>query len=214
MQLIHQFIDLFLHLDRHLNDAMQAHGTAWTYAVLFAIIFSETGFVVTPFLPGDSLLFAAGALAATPGSPLSVGLLFGSLCAAAVSGNTVNYSVGRLFGDKLAAKFPGIIKPKYLEKTHAFYEKYGGETIIITRFVPIVRTFAPFVAGVGHMRYLKFTAYNVAGAVLWVGLLLFGGYWFGQLEFVKRHFGIVELAIIIISVMPMVIEYLRHRKEV
>jgi len=214
MQLIHQFIDLFLHLDRHLNDAMQAHGTAWTYAVLFAIIFSETGFVVTPFLPGDSLLFAAGALAATPGSPLSLGLLFGLLCAAAVSGNTVNYSVGRLFGDKLAAKFPRIIKPKYLEKTHAFYEKYGGETIIITRFVPIVRTFAPFVAGVGHMRYLKFTAYNVAGGVLWVGLLLFGGYWFGQLEFVKKHFGIVELAIIIISVMPMVIEYLRHRKEV
>ncbi|HUJ71210.1 MAG TPA: DedA family protein [Verrucomicrobiae bacterium] len=214
MQFIHQFIDLFLHLDKHLNDAMQAHGTAWTYAVLFAIIFSETGFVVTPFLPGDSLLFAAGALAATPGSPLSVGLLFGVLCAAAISGNTVNYSVGRLFGDKLAAKFPGIIKPKYLEKTHAFYEKYGGETIIITRFVPIVRTFAPFVAGVGHMRYLKFTAYNVAGGALWVVLLLFGGYWFGQLEFVKKHFGIVELAIIIISVMPMVIEYLRHRKEV
>jgi membrane-associated protein len=193
---------------------MQAHGTAWTYAVLFAIIFSETGFVVTPFLPGDSLLFAAGALAATPGSPRSAGLLFGLLCAAAVSGNTANYSVGRLFGDKLAARFPGIIKPKYLEKTHAFYEKYGGETIIITRFVPIVRTFAPFVAGVGHMRYLKFTAYNVGGGVLWVGLLLFGGYWFGQLDFVKKHFGIVELAIIAISVMPMVIEYLRHRKEV
>ncbi len=193
---------------------MQAHGTTWTYVVLFAIIFSETGFVVTPFLPGDSLLFAAGALAATPGSPMSVALLLGLFCVAAIGGNTVNYFVGRLFGDKLAAKFPGIIKPRYLEKTHAFYEKYGGQTIIITRFVPIVRTFAPFVAGVGHMSYLRFTGYNVAGGVLWVGLLLFGGYWFGQLEFVKAHFGIVELAIIIISVLPMVIEYLRHRKKV
>ncbi len=214
MQVLHQLIDLFLHLDRHLNDAMQAHGTGWTYVLLFAIIFSETGFVVTPFLPGDSLLFAAGALAATADSPLRVGWLFLLLAGAAVVGNTVNYSVGRLFGDKLAAKFPGIIKPKYLAKTHAFYEKYGGETIIITRFVPIVRTFAPFVAGVGHMTYLKFTAYNVAGGVLWVTLLLFGGYWFGGLRFVKEHFGIVELAIIILSVMPMVIEFLRARKKV
>ncbi|HXI83147.1 MAG TPA: DedA family protein [Verrucomicrobiae bacterium] len=214
MEWIHQFVDLFLHLDRHLNDAMQTHGTAWTYAVLFAIIFSETGFVVTPFLPGDSLLFAAGALAATPGSPLSMAWLLGLFCVAAIGGNTVNYSVGRLFGDKLAANFPRIIKPRYLEKTHAFYEKYGGETIIITRFVPIVRTFAPFVAGVGHMTYLKFTAYNVAGGLLWVGLLTFGGYWFGQLDFVKKHFGIVELAIIFISVLPMVIEFLRHRKKV
>ena len=214
MEWIHQFVDLFLHLDRHLNDAMQAHGTTWTYVLLFVIIFSETGFVVTPFLPGDSLLFAAGALAATPGSPMSVALLLGLFCMAAIGGNTVNYFVGRLFGDKLAAKFPGIIKPRYLEKTHAFYEKYGGQTIIITRFVPIVRTFAPFVAGVGDMSFPKFTAYNVAGGVLWVGLLLFGGDWFGQLEFVKTHFGIVELAIIFISVLPMVIEFLRHRKKV
>ena len=214
MEWIHQFVDLFLHLDRHLNDAMQVHGTAWTYALLFAIIFSETGFVVTPFLPGDSLLFAAGALAATPGSPLSVAWLCGLLCAAAIGGNTANYSIGRLFGDKLAARFPRIVKKEYLDKTHAFYEKYGGETIIITRFVPIVRTFAPFVAGVGHMTYLRFSAYNFLGGVLWVGILLFGGYWFGQLDFVKNHFGIVELAIIIISILPMVIEYLRHRKKV
>jgi membrane-associated protein len=214
MQVLHQLLDLFLHLDKHLNDAMQAHGTGWTYVLLFAIIFSETGFVVTPFLPGDSLLFAAGALAATADSPLSVGWLFLLLAGAAIAGNTVNYSVGRLFGDRLAAKFPRIIKPKYLEKTHAFYEKYGGETIIITRFVPIVRTFAPFVAGVGNMKYLKFTAYNVAGGVLWVTLLLFGGYWFGGLRFVKEHFGVVELAIIILSVMPMVIEFLRARKKV
>ena len=214
MEWVHQIVDLFLHLDKHLNDAMLQHGTTWTYAILFAIIFSETGFVVTPFLPGDSLLFAAGALAATPGSPMSVGWLFVLLIAAAIGGNTVNYSVGRLFGDKLAAKFPRIIKPKYLEKTHAFYEKYGGETIIITRFVPIVRTFAPFVAGVGQMKYLKFSAYNVAGGVLWVGLLLFGGFWFGGLKFVKEHFAIVELAIIILSVMPMVIEFLRARQKV
>jgi len=214
MQVLHQLIDLFLHLDRHLNDAMQAHGTVWTYAVLFAIIFSETGFVVTPFLPGDSLLFAAGALAATPGSPLSVACLCGLLCAAAIGGNTVNYSIGRLFGDKLAARFPRIVKKEYLNKTHAFYEKYGGETIIITRFVPIVRTFAPFVAGIGHMTYLRFSTYNIMGGVLWVGLLLFGGYWFGQLDFVKQHFGIVELAIIFISILPMVIEFLRARRKV
>src|SRR5882724_10041109 len=213
MEWIHQFVDLFLHLDRHLNDAMQAHGTTWTYGVLFAIIFSETGFVVTPFLPGDSLLFAAGALAATPGSPMSVGLLLGLFCVGAIGGNTTNYFVGRLFGDKLAAKFPRVIKPQYLEKTHAFYEKYGGETIIITRFVPIVRTFAPFVAGVGHMKYLKFTAYNVGGGVLWVVLLTYGGYLFGGLPWVKTHFGIVELAIIVLSILPMVIEFLRARRE-
>lgn len=164
MDWIRQIPDLFLHLDKHLNAVMQDYGV-WTYAILFIIIFAETGLVVTPFLPGDSLLFAAGALAATAGSPLHVGWLFVLLTAAAVIGNTTNYSVGHFFGDKLAARFPGIIKPKYLEKTHSFYEKYGGETIIITRFVPIVRTFAPFVAGIGHMTYLRFTVYNVLGGV-------------------------------------------------
>jgi len=214
MQTLHQLLDLFLHLDRHLNQAMHDHGTVWTYALLFAIIFSETGFVVTPFLPGDSLLFAAGALAATAGSPLSVGWLFVVLCLAAIGGNTANYSIGHFFGEKLAAQFPRIVKKEYLDKTHAFYEKYGGETIIITRFVPIVRTFAPFVAGVGHMTYLRFSIYNFVGGALWVCLLLFGGYWFGQLDFVKQHFGIVELAIIFISILPMVIEFLRARKKV
>ena len=213
MELIRQAVDLFLHLDKHLNAVMQDYGV-WTYAILFAIIFSETGFVVTPFLPGDSLLFAAGALAALPGSPLNIGWLLVLLIVAAVAGNTVNYSIGHLFGDKLAVRFPRIIKPKYLEKTQAFYEKYGGETIIITRFVPIVRTFAPFVAGIGHMRYLKFTAYNVAGGALWVGLLLYGGFWFGGLKFVKEHFAVVELAIIFLSVLPMVIEFLRPHREV
>jgi len=213
MELLRQAVDLFLHLDKHLNAVMQDYGI-WTYAILFVIIFSETGFVVTPFLPGDSLLFAAGALAATPGSPMHVGWLFVLLCAAAIAGNTVNYSVGRLFGDKLAKKFPRIIKPKYLEKTHAFYEKYGGETIIITRFVPIVRTFAPFVAGIGRMRYFKFSAYNITGGVLWVGLLLYGGFLFGGLRFVKEHFAVVELAIIILSILPMVVEFIRARHEV
>src|SRR2546428_385069 len=201
MEMIHQLVDLFLHLDKHLNAVMQDYGV-WTYAILFAIIFSETGFVVTPFLPGDSLLFAAGALAATPDSPLRVGWLFVLLCVAAVAGNTVNYAVGRLFGDKLAAKFPRFIKPKYLEKTHAFYEKYGGETIIITRFVPIVRTFAPFVAGVGHMRYLKFTAYNVAGGLLWVGLLLYGGGWFWGVRVLEGAFSTLGLGNIILSILP------------
>ncbi len=212
MELLSKAIDIFLHLDKHLNAVMQEYGL-WTYAILFAIIFSETGFVVTPFLPGDSLLFAAGALAATADSPLHVGWLFVVLVAAAVGGNTANYSIGRLFGDELSRKFPRIVKPKYLEKTHAFYEKYGGETIIITRFVPIVRTFAPFVAGIGHMKYFKFTAYNMAGGVLWVAILLYGGYWFGGLRFVKEHFAIVELAIIILSVMPIVIEFLRARRK-
>jgi membrane-associated protein len=212
MEWLHQIIDLFLHLDKHLNDAMLQHGTTWTYAILFVIIFCETGLVVTPILPGDSLLFAAGALAGG-GGPLQVSWLLALLAAAAILGDTVNYWIGHLFGDTLARKFPRIIKPAYLAKTHAFYEKYGGETIILCRFVPIVRTFAPFVAGVGAMSYGKFLAYNVIGGVLWVGLFILGGYWFGGLEFVKRNFGFVELVIVILSVMPMIIEVVRYRRE-
>ena len=213
MELIRQCIDLFLHLDKHLNAVIQDYGV-WTYAILFLIIFCETGLVVTPILPGDSLLFAAGALAATAGSPLRVGWLFLLLTAAAVIGDTVNYWVGHLFGDKLTAKYPRVFKKEYLDKTHAFYEKYGGETIILCRFVPIVRTFAPFVAGVGRMTYLKFFSYNVIGGVIWVALLLYGGFWFGGLKFVKEHFAAVELAIIFLSVLPMVIEFLRARRKV
>jgi len=212
MEWLHQIIDLFLHLDKHLNDAMMQHGTAWTYGVLFAIIFCETGLVVTPFLPGDSLLFAAGALAGG-GGPLSPVWLIVLLIGAAVLGDTVNYWIGHLFGPKMAAKFPRIVKPEYLQRTHAFYEKYGGSTIILCRFVPIVRTFAPFVAGIGSMSYGKFFAYNVTGGVIWVVAFVLGGYWFGRLDFVKNHFGIVELAIIIISVLPMVIEFLRARRD-
>ena len=213
MEWLHQFVDLFLHLDKHLNAVIQDYGV-WTYAILFLIIFCETGLVVTPILPGDSLLFAAGALAVSEGSPLKVGWLLGLLTVAAILGDTVNYWIGHLFGEKLAAKYPRILKPEYLQRTHAFYEKYGGETIILCRFVPIVRTFAPFVAGVGSMTYGKFLAYNVIGGVVWVAIFILGGVWFGGLPWVKANFAIVELAIIFLSVMPMVIEYLRHRREV
>ena len=211
MDWLHQIVDLFLHLDKHLNAVIENYGV-WTYGILFLIIFCETGLVVTPILPGDSLLFAAGALAGG-GGPLRVSWLLVLLMVAAILGDTVNYWIGHLFGEKLAARFPRVIKPEYLAKTHAFYEKYGGETIILCRFVPIVRTFAPFVAGVGSMSYGKFLAYNVAGGVLWVAIFILGGVWFGGLEFVKNHFALVELAIVILSIMPGVIEYLRQRKK-
>jgi membrane-associated protein len=210
MELLHRSIDLFLHLDKHLNGVIQDYGV-WTYAILFLIIFCETGLVVTPILPGDSLLFAAGALSVS--GPLRVGWLFVLLTVAAIIGDTVNYWIGHLFGDKLAVKYPRIFKKEYLDKTHTFYEKYGAETIILCRFVPIVRTFAPFVAGVGRMTYVKFFSYNVIGGIIWVAILLYGGYWFGGLDFVKKHFALVELGIIIISVLPMVIEFIRFRRQ-
>ena len=212
MDWIHQIIDLFLHLDKHLNAVIENYGV-WTYGILFLIIFCETGLVVTPILPGDSLLFAAGALAGG-GGPLRVSWLLALLIVAAILGDTVNYWIGHLFGEKLAAKFPRVIKPQYLTKTHAFYEKYGGETIILCRFVPIVRTFAPFVAGVGAMSYGKFLAYNVIGGVLWVAIFILGGVWFGGLPWVKNNFAIVELTIVILSIMPGVIEFLRARRKV
>ncbi len=212
MDWIKHGIDLFLHLDKHLNEAMLQHGTTWTYVVLFAIIFCETGLVVTPILPGDSLLFAAGALAGG-GGPLSPVWLIVLLTGAAVLGDTVNYWIGHLFGPKMAQKYPRIVKPEDLRRTHAFYEKYGGSTIILCRFVPIVRTFAQFVAGIGSMSYGKFFLYNVIGGIIWVVLFVLGGYWFGQLEFVKKHFGLVELAIIFISVLPIAIEFWRARRE-
>jgi len=212
MEWVHQIVDLFLHLDKHLNAVIENYGV-WTYGILFLIIFCETGLVVTPILPGDSLLFAAGALAGG-GGPLRVSWLLVSLTVAAILGDTVNYWIGHLFGEKLAARFPRVIKPEYLAKTHAFYERYGGETIILCRFVPIVRTFAPFVAGVGAMSYGKFLAYNVIGGVLWVAIFILGGVWFGGLEFVKNHFALVELVIVILSIMPGVIEFLRARRKV
>lgn len=210
MELLKSLIDLILHVDRHVSELIQNYGV-WTYAILFAVVFCETGLVVTPFLPGDSLLFAVGAFAGR--GDLNPWIAMGLLIVAAIVGDTVNYWIGHWFGPGLAKKFPRLIKQKHLDRTHAFYEKYGGETIILCRFVPIVRTFAPFVAGIGSMTYGKFIFYNVIGGVIWVALFIWAGYWFGQLEFVKNHFGLVELAIIFISILPMIIEFIRYRRE-
>jgi membrane-associated protein len=212
MELISKAVDLFLHLDKHLGAIIQQYGT-WTYAILTLVVFCETGLVVTPFLPGDSLLFAAGALAALPGTPLSVWVLFLLLSVAAILGDTVNYWIGHKVGPRA---FEGKIKflnPNHLARTHEFYEKYGGKTIIIARFVPIVRTFAPFVAGVGSMSYGKFITYNVVGGILWVAICLFAGFFFGNLPFVKANFSLVIIAIIIISVLPGVYEFVRHKMD-
>ena len=203
--------DLLVHLDRHLAVLLQQHG-AWVYLLLFVIIFCETGLVVTPFLPGDSLLFIAGALAA--GGGIDVHLLALLLVAAAVLGNTVNYSIGRFIGPRVfhweGSRF---FNRRALDRAHAFYEKHGGITIVITRFVPILRTFAPFVAGIGQMTYLNFTAYNLAGALAWVLSLLYAGYWFGNVPFVKENLTWVILGIVVLSLLPLAFEYLRHRQN-
>ena len=203
-------IDVFLHLDAHLNEWAAALGPG-LYLLLFAIVFCETGLVVTPFLPGDSLLFAVGALAAMPGSPIGLGGVVLLLIAAAVLGDAVNYAIGKGVGPKVFQSDSRLFKREHLVRTHEFYERHGGKTIILARFVPIVRTFAPFVAGIGEMTYPRFALYNVTGAVLWVFLFVGGGYAFGNLPTVKRNFHFVILAIIVISVAPMVIEYLRAR---
>jgi membrane-associated protein len=181
------------------------------YLILFTVVFCETGLVVTPFLPGDSMLFAAGAVAGM-GSLNPLWLLI-ALSIAAILGDTVNYWIGAAIGPRAFSGEIRFLRKEYLDRTHAFYEKYGGKTIIIARFVPIVRTFAPFVAGIGAMNYAKFIVYNVVGGIAWVALFIFGGYWFGNLELVKKNFSWVVLAIIIISVMPMVAEYLRSRRQ-
>ena len=232
-------IDFILHIDQHLIELTQTYGL-WIYAILFLIVFCETGLVFTPFLPGDSLLFAAGAVAASSGGSLNVhliaallvvtpflpgdSLLFAAgavaalggmnvhiaaalLLAAAVIGDAVNFAIGKYFGEKLFAKPDSrVFKREYLDKTHAFYEKYGGKTIILARFVPIVRTFAPFVAGMGNMHYGRFIRYNIIGALMWVGLLTYAGYFFGELPVVKNNFGLVVIGIIVVSVLPMAVE--------
>ncbi len=208
MEHVKQFIDLFLHLDKHLNTVIATYGV-WTYSILFLIVFCETGLVVTPILPGDSLLFAAGAFAAA--GSLNVWVIFVLLTVAAIIGDSVNYQIGHYIGPRVFTGNVRFLKKEYLDRTHRFYEKYGGKTIIIARFVPIVRTFAPFVAGVGAMTYPRFLAYNVIGGLLWVILFVFGGYHFGNLPFVKKNFSLVILAIIVISVMPGVIEFLRAK---
>ena len=197
-------IDFILHIDQHLIELTQTYGL-WIYAILFLIVFCETGLVVTPFLPGDSLLFAAGTVAALGG--MNVHMAAALLLAAAVIGDAANFAVGKYFGEKLFAKPDSrVFKREYLDKTHAFYEKYGGKTIILARFVPIVRTFAPFVAGMGNMHYGRFIRYNVIGALMWVGLLTYAGYFFGELPVVKNNFGLVVIGIIVVSVLPMAVE--------
>ena len=197
-------IDFILHIDQHLIELAQTYGL-WIYAILFLIVFCETGLVVTPFLPGDSLLFAAGAVAALGG--MNVHMAAALLLAAAVIGDAANFAIGKYFGEKLFAKPDSrVFKREYLDKTHAFYEKYGGKTIILARFVPIVRTFAPFVAGMGNMHYGRFIRYNIIGALMWVGLLTYAGYFFGELPVVKNNFGLVVIGIIVVSVLPMVVE--------
>jgi len=210
MGFFNNFIDFILHLDKYLSVVIQNYGTT-TYAILFLIVFLETGLVVTPFLPGDSLLFAAGTFAGI--GALNVFVLFAVLAAAAILGDTINYSIGKFLGAKAFQKYPKIFKKEYLDRTHNFYEKYGAKTIVLARFVPIVRTFAPFVAGVGRMSYLKFLVYNVFGGILWVALFVFGGYYFGNMPIVKENFTIVIFIIIILSFVPMVWEYWKHRKS-
>ena len=210
MEIIQYLIDLFLHFDKHLNEVIIQYG-ALTYVILFLIIFAETGLVITPFLPGDSLIFAAGTFAAI--GSFEVNLLFVILTAAAILGDTVNYWIGHYIGPKVFHKESKYIKKEYLERTHQFYEKYGGKTIIIARFVPIIRTFAPFVAGVGSMTYSKFILYNITGGVLWVALFAYAGYFFGNIPIIKNNFSFVIIVIIIISILPGVIEYFRHRKK-
>jgi membrane-associated protein len=210
METIKYLIDLFLHLDVHLGNVISHYGTL-TYAILFTVIFCETGLVVTPFLPGDSLIFAVGTFAAL--GKLDIYIVFGLLCIAAVLGDTVNYWIGHFIGPKIFEQEKiKFLKKEHLERTHQFYEKHGGVTIIIARFIPIIRTFAPFVAGIGSMTYPKFILYNIIGGVLWVALFTFGGYFFGNLSFVKSNFSLVIIAIILISVMPGVIEYFRQKK--
>jgi membrane-associated protein len=209
MEALTQLVDIFLHLDEHLKPILAEYGS-WTYLLLFAIIFCETGLVVTPFLPGDSLLFAAGAFAAT--GSLSLTILIVSLIIAAVLGDTVNYWVGDKLGARLLAfKRFRLVKPEHLAYTHEFYEKYGGKTIILARFVPIVRTLAPFVAGLGTMTYGKFMSYNVVGGVAWVVICAVAGYLFGNLPFVQDNFSLVVLAIIFLSILPAVWEIWKAR---
>ena len=206
-------LDFVLHIDRYMVEIVRDYHT-WTYAILFVIIFCETGLVVTPFLPGDSLLFVAGAITALPDMPLHIWWLVLIVFAAAVLGDSCNYMIGHFFGRKLFSNPNSkIFKQAYLDKTHAFFRKYGGKTIILARFVPIVRTFAPFVAGMGKMHYYYFMMYNVTGAALWVSLFCFTGYFFGNQPFVQQNLKLLIVAIIVISVLPAVIEVLRAKMK-
>lgn len=211
MELIKYFLDLILHLDKHLVELVNQY-QSWTYGILFLIIFCETGLVVTPFLPGDSLLFAIGALASK--GQLNVFLVFVLLSIAAIIGDTVNYWIGKIVGPRVfSSKSSRWFNRKHLDRTHEFYEKYGAKTIIIARFVPIIRTFAPFVAGIGKMSYGKFLLYNIVGGIAWIAIFTYAGFFFGEIPIVKRNFTLVIFAIIIVSVIPAVIEVVRARRE-
>ncbi len=211
MELLNGVLEIVLHLDKHLDLIIRNYGM-WTYAIFFFIIFLETGFVVTPFLPGDSLLFAIGSFAAL--GSLDVRLSIVSLSIAAIAGDTVNYWIGNFTGPKVFSNEKSrLLNKEYLLRTHRFYEKYGGKTIVLARFIPIIRTFAPFVAGIGTMAYGRFIIYNIAGGIAWVIIFICGGYFFGNIPFVKKNFSLVIFVIILMSVMPGVIEYVRTRKK-
>lgn len=211
MEYIEFLIDFVLHIDRHLAELVAAYDT-WVYVILFIIIFCETGLVVTPFLPGDSLLFVAGALAALPSNHLNAGLLAAIIACAAILGDSVNFEIGKYFGAKLFSNPNSkIFKQKYLQQTHDFYERHGGKTIVLARFVPIVRTFAPFVAGMGRMTYRYFITYNVVGAIIWVLLFVFLGYFVGNITWVQQNLKLLIVAIIFVSLLPPFIEYYRNK---
>ncbi|MEM6049235.1 DedA family protein [Erwinia sp. P7711] len=212
MELIHFVVDFILHIDVHLAELVAQYGM-WVYAILFLILFCETGLVVTPFLPGDSLLFVAGALAALPTNDLNIHMMVALMVIAAILGDAVNYTIGRLFGDKLFSNPNSkIFRRSHLDKTHQFYERHGGKTIILARFVPIVRTFAPFVAGMGKMSYRHFALYNISGGLLWVLLFSYAGYFFGNMPAVQENLKLLIVAIIVLSVLPGVIEVWRQRR--
>lgn len=213
LELVGAFVDIFLHLDKHLIEWSNTMGP-WLYLLLFAVVFAETGLVVTPFLPGDSLLFMVGAVCALPGSPINLPTVIGLLIVAGVLGDATNYAIGRRLGPKVFSREDSVwLNKKHLLRAQSFYEKYGGKTIIIARFVPIVRTFAPFVAGIGQMRYRRFASFNVVGAVLWVVGFTVLGWWFGNTEIVRKYFQLVVLGIIVLSVMPAVVEVVLERRR-
>ena len=208
VDLFHFIVDFILHIDKHLLEIVTTY-QGWTYLILFTIIFCETGLVVTPFLPGDSLLFATGAIAAMNGNPLSISLLVPMLILAAVLGDNTNYWIGRLIGERVYEKNYKLVKRDYLDKTHAFYEKYGRTTLIVARFMPIIRTFAPFVAGVGSMKYIRFFTFSLAGNILWVSIFTFTGNLFGNIPAIKHNFTVVVFAIIAISLIPPVYTFVK-----
>lgn len=211
MECVNFLIDFVLHIDVHMAELIAMYGV-WVYAILFLIIFCETGLVITPFLPGDSLLFVAGALAAMPANGINIHLIVVLLIGAAILGDASNYTIGRLFGEKLFSNPDSrLFKQSYLAKTHVFYEKHGGKTIVLARFVPIIRTFAPFVAGMGHMSYRHFAVFNVIGGIIWVVLFSYAGYFFGGLDIVQKNLELLIVLIIFVSILPGVVEFLRNK---